>query len=329
MVQRIMTLTANNQEGRTMKTSRLFSVLFALLCMALLAACQKMEQEAPPEEVVKAADSLWILTVQATKDPNTKSPDTKALWLDDSGDKDVLNYYWKPADKVKVFKGGDCIGTMNVTPAEGDHPTTATLSGAINADNLSVGDELLLMLPRDTWDYNKQNGALNGTGSIEETYGFATATISVTAKDEATHTISISSSANFINQQSIYRFAFKLSGNSLSVKDFILNSANNSVVQSRTFGASGWASTCGSITVTMEAATEDLIYVSLRNENTSADTYTFILTASDDALILASKSIPASVLDVAGKLITAKKIAASKPDFGSSTETISDYTEIY
>lgn len=314
-----------------MKTGKLFSVLLAFLCVAMLAACQKMEQEAPPEEVVKAADSLWILTVQATKDPDTKSPDTKSMWVDESGDKEVLRYYWKSTDKVKVFKDGDCIGTLNVFPTDGEHPTTATLSGSINANNLSVADELLLILPSDSWDYSKQNGILSGTGSIEETCGFATATISVTAKDEATHTISISNSASFTNQQSIYRFAFKLSGNSLSVKDFILNSANNSVVQKRTYGASGWASTCGSITVTMAEATNDLIYVSLRNENTAADTYTFIATGSDDALILASKSIPASVLNVAGKFITARTIAAAKPDFGagSGSETISSQDQIY
>ena len=315
-----------------MKTSKLFSVLFALLCVAMLAACQKMEQEAPPEEVVKAADSLWILTVQATKDPDTKSADTKGMAVE-TGTTDKLWYFWKSTDKVKVFKGGDCIGTMNVTPGEGDHPKTATLSGPINANNLSVGDELLLILPSDSWDYGKQNGTLNGAGSIEETCGFAIATISVTAKDEATHTLSISGSASFTNQQSIYRFAFKQSGtdNNFIVKDFILNSANNSVVKSRTIGASGLTSTFGSVTVTMAAATDDLIYVSLRNENTAADTYTFILTGSDDALILASKSIPASVLDVAGKFITAKTVQAAKPDFGSSTgsETISNQDQIY
>lgn len=313
-----------------MKTSKFFSVIFALLCVGMLASCQKMEQDAPPEEVVKAADSLWIITVQATKNPDTKSAETKGLEME-PGTPDNLWYFWKSTDKVKVFKGGECIGTLNVTPAEGEHPTTATLSGYVNANNLSANDELLLILPRDTWDYSSQNGKLTGEGSIESTCGFATATISIVSKDESTHTLTISSGASFTNQQSIYRFAFKLGssdGNGISVKDFTLSSTNNSVVCSRTYGTGGWESSRGSITVTMEAATEDLIYVSLRNENTSADTYTFIMHDSNGALHLASKSIPASVLDVAGRFITARKIAATKPSFGASS-AINDIAEIY
>ena len=320
-----------NQEDRAMKTGKLFSALFALLCVAMLASCQKMEQDAPPEAVVKAADSLWVLTVQATKDPDTKSADTKGMAVE-TGTTDKLWYFWKSTDRVKVFKDGDCIGTMNVTPDPdgGDHPTSATLKGSINANSLSEGNnDLMLVLPRDIWSYKKQSGTL---ASIEETCGFAIADITVT-KNTDEHTLTINGTANFTNQQSIYRFAFKQDGSDdiFYIKDFILNSVNNRIVQERTYGASGWASTCGSITVTMSEATNDLIYVSLRNENTAADTYTFIATGSDDALILASKSIPASVLDVAGKFITAKKVKAKKPDFGSSTgsETISNQDQIY
>lgn len=314
-----------------MKTSKLFSVLFALLCVGMLASCQKMEQDAPPEDVKQASDSVWILTIQATK-TDTKAAETKALWVDNTGSGEVLKFYWKSTEKVKVYRGGTLIGTLNVIPAEGEHPTTATISGTINASNVVVGDNLLLILPTDTWNYGSQNGTLSGSGSIEETCGFAVSTINITGKDEAAHTITASGPVNFTNEQSIFRFAFKLSGSDLSVKDFVLSAASNKVVKSRTLDAGVWTSNFGSIKVALENATSDLIYVALRNEKETTgandEIYTFIITGGDNAFYVATKGIPDGLLGAQGKFATARTIAATKPSFGASSE-INNISEIY
>lgn len=313
-----------------MKTSKLFFVFFALLCVTVLFSCQKTEWDTPPEEVVQVSDSVWILTIQATK-TDTKSADTKAFWVDNSGSNDVLKFYWKSTEKVKVYSGETCIGTLNVTPTDTEnpeHPKTATLSGTVNATNVAVGDNLLLMLPTDNWDYSKQNGTLSGSGSIEETCGLAVTTISITGKDETTHTITASGSVNFTNEQSIYRFAFKLSGSDLSVKDFVLSAASNKVVQSRTLQSGAWTSNFGSIKVALTNATSELVYVALRNETEAEDTYAFIITGGDNALYAATKVIPVSVLGAQGKFITARSVAATKPSFGASS-AINDIAEIY
>ena len=72
------------------------------------------------------------------------------------------------------------------------------------------------------------------------------------------------------------------------------------------------------------SATSEALYVALRNETVSTtlvdeetvlDTYHFVLTASNDALYLASKGIPAYVLDTPGKFISAMSIEATQPDF--------------
>ena len=99
-------------------------------------------------------------------------------------------------------------------------------------------------------------------------------------------------------------------------------------MQSRSLSGSAWTSTYGSITVTPASAPDDhFYYVSLRNEGTAEDTYRFIVIGSNDALYLASKTIPASVLDVPGKFISAKEIAVSQPSFAPAASGTIDKAE--
>lgn len=281
----------------------------------LMAACQKEEQfgEDNPDPTAEVSDSVFTLTVQASK-----GLDTKALWLDTSGSPDVLRAYWKNTEQVQVFHNGSFVGTLGVTPVAGEKPSTATLNGSISAPGLTEGDELLLMLPRQIWDYTGQAGTL---ASIETTYDYATAALEVS--NISGSTVITTKQATFQNQQSVYRFSFT-SGDPISVKGMTISSAGGNIVQSRTYEAGAWSNVLGNLTVTPASATTDPLYVSILNKETSADTYNFILTGSDDALYVASKPIPASVLDVPGKFISATGINASKPDFkpaGGSTDT--------
>ena len=303
----IVTWMENNPEERNMKAR------FFMLPMLLLAtACQR--ELDTPEPVVKpeagSASNTFTLTIQANK-----GTETRALDLDGN----TLNAYWKDTEKVKVYKGSDLLGTLNVHPDGGEKPATATLSGDITADGLSVDNQLTLLIPRETWDYTQQSGVLTGEGSIEDTYDYAIATVRVSAIDGTAVT---TTEAEFENQQSLYRFSFKNGTASLSLKEFTVYAAGGSLVQSRSFSGGEWASVTGALVVKPSEATAEPLYVSLRNENsTTADTYSFVVTASDDALFLATKAIPASVLATPGKFIGGT-ITVSQPDFSPVQGTV-------
>ena len=299
-----------------MKARHLFipAILLVASCQVELVAPDYEEER--PEAVTTPADSVWTLTIQATKG----EPDTKALDLVNDGTR--LNAYWKDTETVTVYKDGTLLGTLNVVPDSGEKPTTATLTGPITTGGLSVSDELYLLFPNGTWNYIGQNGALTGSGSIEDTYAYASATVTVSAINGAAVT---TTKANFANQESIYRFGFKVSGDYIDPKSFTVSAAGGKLVQSMSWNGSAWAPLYGNIGVTPASAPGDhFYYVSLRNDQTTDDTYNFTITGSDDALYMASKNIPNSVLDAPGKFISAKNITATKPDFspaGGTTDT--------
>jgi hypothetical protein len=287
------------------------------------------EDPADPSGLGASADSVWTLTVSASKGIPDQAwqevgdgAGTKALDLVNDGGR--LNAYWKNTETVKVLKAGTFLGSLSVHPAAGQKPTSATLSGGITTTGLAVNDELTLLIPRDTWDYTGQKGKLaktadNETGTIEDSYDYALATVTVKAINGNSVT---TTHASFENQQSIYRFSFA-AGSALSVKSFIVSAANGQLVRSRAYSGS-WTPTFGSLTVTPGGnGTADPLYVSLRNESTVADTYSFVIIGSDDKLYLASRPIPANVLVTPGKFISATAITATLPDF-SPNDTPTD-----
>ena len=294
------------------------NIIAALLCSGLmvLAGCQKEDSEVPqttPEE--KAELITYKVTISATK-----GVDTKALSLDGA----TLNAYWKATDKVKVYKAGTYIGELSVVPEDVEKPILATLSGDLTVDGLSANDALILLIPRATWDYSGQTGVLAGTGSIEDTYDFGLASVNIVGIAGNAVT---TSGAMFENQQSIYRFGFKVSGTALSVKQFSVIASSNLLVRQREWNGSSWASTPGSITVTSPSATSDLLWASLRNEKvgtSSADTYSFTVIGSDNAAYLGEKEIPATVLDKHGRFISAKSVAVSKVVMSKSSQTLAE-----
>ena len=283
-----------------MKTKRL--LIPALLLV--LAACRQVELEAPTP-VIQQEDSQSTLTLQASKG----EADTKALDLTNDGA--TLDAYWKNTEKVKVYKDGTLLGTLDVAPAAGVKPTSATLSGSITTTGLSEGNTLTLMIPRDSWNYANQVGTLE---SIETTYDYATATVTIASISGST--VTTTGKASFSNEQSVYRFGFKVSGNYIDPKDFTVSAEGGQLVQSLSYEGGAWTPAYGALTVTPSSAPADhFYYVALRNDSTAADTYTFIITSSDDKLYMASKGIPNTVLDTPGKFISAKNITAVQPGF--------------
>ena len=310
------------------------SAKYFIIPMLLVAACHPIEQIEPekerPEEIVEVTDSVWKITLVADKG----EPETRALDLTENGTK--LNTYWRSTDTVKVYKAFKDIGTLAVTPGEGEKPTKATLSGTITVTGLTEGDELTLLIPRAIWDYSQQDGTL---ATIQDLYDYALATITVGAVDIENQSIS-TTDAHFVNQQSIYRFAFLSGTTPLSVKDYtVFSTAQQALASGRSMVTTGWTSTTGVLSVTPATATAEPLFVSIRNEmpapsaaevdaRTVVDTYGFVITGADDALYIATKGIPAHVLDVPGKFISATTISATQPDFSPAEGVITNNAEV-
>lgn len=291
--------------------------LILIPTLLTLAACQRMELEDPSSPRGEGG-SGWTLTLQATK----ASDGTKALALDGNR----LDAYWTDTETVRVFKGGNFLGFLNVSPGPGAKPIVASLSGS-GFGILSVYDRLTLMIPRDNWDYTGQSGTLE---AIQTRFDYAVATVSVTSVDAGTGTIS-TTHASFDNQQSIYRFRFTAGAEPLDPRDFTISAASGKLVQRVSYQDDSWTPAFGPLTVTPAAAPADhSYYVSLRNDLTATDdTYAFIATGADDALYLGTQTVSASVLDAPGKYITADAVTLSKPSFAPESDSPGANPDIY
>ena len=286
------------------------------LLTVLLAACQPMDRDFDYQNTrtgKSEADSVFTLTLQATK-----TVDTKALDL--IGGK-TLNQYWKETDKVKVFYKGACVGTLNVS-CQGDRPTSAKLSGSVQIHGLQQGDVLTLLIPREIFDYTGQKGRLtkasdNDKGTIEDTYDYGMATVTVGAISGTT--VTTTADARFENQQSIYRFGFGTSG-SLAAREFTVMSANGKLVQSVSYEGGAWTPAFGPITVKPTVPSDNFYYVALQNGSTGADTYSFVIVDDSHKLHLATKAISADNLGN-GKFLTSTSIDAPAASFTPSEDT--------
>lgn len=291
------------------------------IVLTILAACQKDLDTGALRDPADVCDSVWTLTLDATK----AEMGTKALNLN-TGDPGSLSAYWGDSEKVTVYKEGSCLGTLNVSPVEGTMRNAATLTGTITVSGIAQGDALTLMIPRENWAYTGQDGTL---GTIQDSFDYATATITVRTVNTADHTVT-ASGAIFRNEQSIYRFGFKSGGNYIDPKDFTVTASGGKLVQGLSLENNVWTPAYGGITVSATSAPADhLFYVSLRNEQTAEDSYSFLITGSDHALYTAVKAIPADVLDAPGKFINAREIEASQPDFSPESGSLGDNPVIY
>ena len=302
-----------------MKANR---TLLFLLFLVALASCRKEDPVDPEMGDVPSqsadTDSACIvgtLSLEAIKLSSEAGNNarTKGLDLDLAGT-GALNAYWRESEKVYVFKTGPVLGFLNVNPYDGEKPVTAFLTGSIDAEGLAVNQNLTLLTPRSIWSYLGQNGTLTGANSIEEDYDYALATVTVASI--AGGELKTAANASFKNQQSIYRFGFKSGGNYIDPKSITINANGGKLVQSINYVAGDWTPVYGVLPFTPAPAPADhFYYFSLRNDRTADDTYTFLMTGPDNALYLATKVIPASLLDAPGKFISAKEIAAVKADF--------------
>ena len=268
------------------------------LALAAVTACQKAEEDFVAEKP-KALEGPYTLTLEATK-----GEDTKALTLINSGS--TLIALWRDGETVAVYQGGTYLGQL-VATADGTDDTKATLSGTLESvAGVANNAVLTLLFPRKDWDYTGQNGgAPNVVSKIDRLYDYATANVTVASVDTGNKTITTTSGAAFENQQSIYRFGFKVNDTPLLVKEFTVSSNHNKLVTSRSYSG-GWTSTYGNLTVSNE------------NDNTSeADKFSFFVIGYNNALYLGEKDIPGDKLGN-GKFISAQNIAVTKSNLAQS-----------
>lgn len=294
-------------------------ILSALVGAMLWTGCQPVEDIIPeviPEEKVTPEGKL-TLTLQASK-----SADTKALSLDDN----TLNAYWVTGEKVDVFLEGTWIGSLEAKTDGSPKPSTATLSGTLNnTSGLTAGKTLSLLFPGRTghdWDYTGQDGsAPSADGTLATKYDYALAIVNI--QSVSGNTISTTTSAQFVNQQSIYRFGFKVGGTTLSVQEFTLSSNCNKLVTARNY-SDGWTSTFSNLTVKPASATSDLLYLALRNENTTVDdTFSFYVIGNDKALYVGNKVVGSTNLDN-GKFISAQNVSVAKSNLAQASGTVTE-----
>lgn len=153
-----------------------------LIASAALAACSNDDSaiigEQPAQE---QAPQVYTLTLQAGKADNAQ---TRALKLETTGD---LTAYWADGDIVTVTKGATALGTLSVKEgsisANGQTCTfTGTLTGNIATDEVLT----LTYHPMASLSaFGSQNGQLVSAAACD----MATASVTVTAVDNGTNTI--------------------------------------------------------------------------------------------------------------------------------------------
>ena len=291
---------------------------FALIALFLLAACQPTEldheyQVTPVEETTVGEDA-YTLTLEATKGAGTKALE---LGYNETTQKDMLNAYWVTGEKVGVYVNGVYGGFLSAT-APTPKSTTATLSGSVTGN--FTEDAIIMLLYPDRqditegtrWSYEGQNGTLSAR------FDYATAELTVDAVDDVSHTVTTTGPASFQNEQSIYRFGFRVDGTGyLDPVDFTINADNTGLVRSVAYQGGNWRADRRFLSVITPAAKPEdhLYYLSLRNVNTDLpDIYFFRLHDGDSRLYLGRKPVDVQYLGN-GKFLSAPNVTVTAAKF--------------
>lgn len=178
---------------KTYKTMKNNLLIFAALLLtgAAIFSCSSDNERSNPETPTASADTkTYVMTVEATKDAETRA-------LTDGGT--TLISTWTAGDVVKVYSSFDEIGEL-IAQSSGK---STTLHGTLTTKP-SVGTHLTLKYLSPS--YNSQDGTLTGSAtSIDKVCDYSYAYVNVTSVDEIVTT----SSASFINSQSVFKFTLK------------------------------------------------------------------------------------------------------------------------
>lgn len=215
------------------------------------------------------------LTIDAVKGEYSEAV-AQTRTLTESGSN--INFSWTASDKAFVYTNDWGTKLGELTPMDGKTGEAKTkLDGTVSSQGVSVGDQLMLITPRETWDYTGQVGTLT---SISSSYDYSTASAQVLYIDAEHNNKIYATDAHFTSEQAIVKFVLKDKNDAdLSVPSLTIIAGNNKLVQKCKLD--GTATEYGPIVVT-PASNSNTFYVALRNDNAGADTYTLsVSTASD------------------------------------------------
>lgn len=273
--------------------------IYASLAIACVAAafsvssCGKIEEEV---SAPKGPEKVFKVSIRADR---SDIHGTKGLDIDgDEATTTNLRSIWREGDTVHVYKSSSHIGYLLATP-DPSNPRHATLSGTVlTTDIMANITNLTLVTPHRIWNYSGQNGRLlmsdDPENSIEAQYNFSKASVLVTGVSDNTVT---TKNATFSNQQSIYRMCFRYDNGTsktpINARSVSIEGALNKIV--RYSPGYGNQDICGSVDVTLPAATTDPFFVALRNGSESnAEKYTFTVVDSEGITYYGSKQIPSA-----------------------------------
>ena len=196
----------------------------------------------------------------------------------------MLQSIWNTEnDAVRVYnKTKEAFCTNFLKPSSNN--AYAALEGTLEG-TIEEGDELLLLLNGSIlgtqFRYGIQQGTLE-TISGNEDCALASVTV-ISAKDGIVKT----TTARFVNQQSIFKLAFVDENNQpVKVKDLVVSKGDGMLV--KTYKPANEESQFGDIRVRCDAS--DVVWVALRNQSSGADTYTFTVTDEKDQQYVAMKT---------------------------------------
>jgi hypothetical protein len=278
-----------------MKKNIVFSTLTLLAAVSAFTACSSDENITNENNT----SNSWSISVPASKG----GEGTRALA---AAGENTLTSTWSTSDKINVTLSSSNTSYGTISPkTEG---ATAQLAGTLTSVdyNLTTNASLDLYYPTST--NNNYNAVFNYTGqdgtlaTLASKYDFSKATVTVTSVDKTNKTI-ITSAANFQNQQAIAAFKFTQNSTSISVKKLVIKAASGKLLSSELISGSTSTPMYGDLIVKPSTATTDWMYVSINNQSTGKDTYTFYVqdnsnnwwTGKATAKLLAGKFYPVTL----------------------------------
>ena len=197
----------------------ILSLAALLIASATFVACSS-DDNIINEQPTKA--QTYTMTINASKGDGAT---TRALSIDDSGAKNVLNATWATTENIYVKKG-ETWATGSLQPdADG---TTATLKGELSGITIAKDDVLTLQFPKNgDISYVGQVGTLE---DIAANFDYATATVTVADVSATGNIIPTEATTTFANQQAIVKFTLidKADGlTPLSATQLVVNDGTN------------------------------------------------------------------------------------------------------
>lgn len=227
--------------------------LWGMLAMLVFSACSSNSEEGSGQQ-------FWTVTLQASMDDAT----SRAL---SEGASNVITASFAVNDEVVVVDadGSTIVGTIR---AETAGPSTI-LKGTLNNTSLENGEVVTLRYRSATANYDGQVGTLAGIATSQD---YAEGTLTVSTKSPLTFT---TGNVTLHAKQSITKFSFTAGGNPVNVETFGI--AATGLVQSIATNAT---ETVGPVTGTLATASPD-VYVAMRNNSGSKQTYSFMVKGGD------------------------------------------------